>query len=338
MRQSVLVLALLALTAGGCAETRLVAHTAKSIRGYASDEGGGYKIGNPYQIDGRWYTPAEDYDYVETGIASWYGADFHGKPTANGERFDMNALTAAHRTLPLPSWVRVTNLENGRSLNLRVNDRGPFKKNRIIDVSRRGAQVLGFQDKGVARVRVEILAAESLALKQRLTGQGGAALTANPPLPPPALEAPEEDTQPGMLITAPQRGPIALIPSAAAALPPAASSVPRAVNTPQATSMPAPPRMGPSDPAVRQMDPPQQAVAIGGYWVQAGAFGDAANAHAVQDKLQSLGSARVIPVDVNGRTLYRVRLGPFASRAAADDAMPGVWGAGFPEAQVVGGP
>ena len=133
--------------------------------------GGTYKVGKPYQIGGKWYYPEEDYNYVETGTASWYGKDFHSKYTANGEIYDMNTLTAAHRTLPLPSIVRVTNLENGRSLVLRVNDRGPFAKNRIIDVSKRASQLLGFQTQGTTKVKVEILAEESKALKAALTGQ-----------------------------------------------------------------------------------------------------------------------------------------------------------------------
>ena len=108
-------------------------------------QGGSYKVGNPYKIMGTWYYPKEDYGYSEVGMASWYGEDFHAKKTANGENYDMNTLTAAHRTLPLPSIVKVTNLENGRSLVLRVNDRGPYAKNRIIDISKRGAQLLGFQ-------------------------------------------------------------------------------------------------------------------------------------------------------------------------------------------------
>ncbi len=115
----------------------------------------GVKIGEPYQVAGRWYTPQEDPGYNQVGIASWYGSDFHNKQTANGEIYDMNKLTAAHTTLPMPSYVRVTNLENNRSLILRVNDRGPFVGNRIIDVSRRGAQLLGFEKRGTTRVRVE---------------------------------------------------------------------------------------------------------------------------------------------------------------------------------------
>jgi len=133
--------------------------------------GGVYKIGNPYKIMGKWYYPKEDYSYSEVGMASWYGKDFHAKKTANGETYDMNTLTAAHRTLPLPSIVRVTNLENGRSLVLRVNDRGPYAKDRIIDISKRGAQLLGYQTKGITKVRVEIMEEESKALKAAMLGK-----------------------------------------------------------------------------------------------------------------------------------------------------------------------
>src|SRR5215469_8319569 len=116
-----------------------------------------YKVGQPYQIEGTWYYPREQPDYDETGVASWYGPTFHGQQTANGETFDANGLSAAHRTLPMPVNVRVTNLENGKSLILRVNDRGPFAKGRIIDVSERAAKLLGFYANGSARVRVTYL-------------------------------------------------------------------------------------------------------------------------------------------------------------------------------------
>ena len=134
-------------------------------------QGGTYKVGKPYKIMGIWYYPKEDYSYSEVGTASWYGKDFHAKKTANGERYDMNSLTAAHRTLPLPSIVKVTNLENGRSLVLRVNDRGPYAKNRIIDVSKRASQLLGFYTQGTTKVRVEVMEKESKALKAALTGE-----------------------------------------------------------------------------------------------------------------------------------------------------------------------
>jgi rare lipoprotein A len=117
--------------------------------------GGDYKLGKPYQVAGRWYEPKHNPDYDRTGHASWYGSAFHGRRTANGEVFDMHALSAAHPTLPLPSYVRVTNLENDHSVLVRVNDRGPFGHGRIIDVSRRAAELLGFKQNGVAPVRVQ---------------------------------------------------------------------------------------------------------------------------------------------------------------------------------------
>lgn len=115
---------------------------------------GVYKLGNPYKVAGQTYVPRHDPNYDYTGIASWYGDDFHGRLTSNGEVFDMHKVSAAHPTLPLPSMVRVTNLENGRSIVLRVNDRGPFVHNRIIDLSRAAADRLGFRNQGTAKVRV----------------------------------------------------------------------------------------------------------------------------------------------------------------------------------------
>ncbi|VXB60676.1 septal ring lytic transglycosylase RlpA family protein [Brevundimonas sp. G8] len=111
----------------------------------------------PYQVRGRWYTPKEQPDYEEVGMASWYGDAFNGRPTSTGERFDMHALTAAHKTLPLPGLVEVTNLENGRRLVVRINDRGPFVDSRIIDLSREAATELGMLSQGVGRVRVRYL-------------------------------------------------------------------------------------------------------------------------------------------------------------------------------------
>ena len=143
------------LVAAGCAEAQLGAHVAKSL---GQGTGGGvYKVGNPYKIDGEWYYPAEDENYDRKGIASWYGPNFHGKPTANGEVFDQNLVTAAHPTLPMPIYARVTNLENGRSLVVRINDRGPFVADREIDLSRRSAELLGYLKQGTARVRVQYL-------------------------------------------------------------------------------------------------------------------------------------------------------------------------------------
>src|SRR3984885_4065491 len=117
--------------------------------------GGTYRVGKPYTVGGRVYVPEEDVNYREEGLASWYGDDFHGRLTANGEVFDMESLTAAHPTLPMPCYARVTNLSNGKSLIVRVNDRGPYHGNRLIDVSNKAAELLEFKGNGVAKVRVE---------------------------------------------------------------------------------------------------------------------------------------------------------------------------------------
>ena len=165
------LLAALVLFVAGCASNGVDINSSPYSQAAAiKGQGGVYKVGNPYKIFGTTYYPEENYNYSEVGIASWYGSDFHNKRTANGEKYDMNTLTAAHRTLPLPSIVKVTNLDNGRSLVLRVNDRGPYAKNRIIDISKRGAQLLGYQVQGTAKVRVEVLEKESKELKAALLG------------------------------------------------------------------------------------------------------------------------------------------------------------------------
>ncbi len=147
-------------TIGSCSETTFLINSAKRVGTWGDNPT--YKVGNPYKINGKWYYPAINYEYDEVGYASWYGPGFHGKKTANGEIFNQNKISAAHRTLPLPSIVKVTNLENGKVLSfVRVNDRGPFARNRIIDLSKEAAKELGFVNKGVTKVRVEILEDES---------------------------------------------------------------------------------------------------------------------------------------------------------------------------------
>jgi peptidoglycan lytic transglycosylase len=117
--------------------------------------GGSYRVGRPYTINGRTYVPHENPNYRADGVASWYGPDFHGRLTANGEVYDMHGISAAHPTMPLPSYARVTNLENGRSIVVRVNDRGPYAHERIIDLSIGTAKALKLYGSGLARVRVE---------------------------------------------------------------------------------------------------------------------------------------------------------------------------------------
>ncbi len=129
---------------------------------------GYFKIGNPYDIEGLEYVPQDYEDFEETGTASWYGDQFNGKKTANGEYYNMHSMTAAHPTLPLPSLVRVTNLRNGKSVIARVNDRGPFSKNRVIDVSEKAAIALDFKNKGTTEVKVEFLKTETDKLLEKL--------------------------------------------------------------------------------------------------------------------------------------------------------------------------
>lgn len=129
---------------------------------------GYYKVGNPYKIEGILYHPQEYEEYEEVGVASWYGEQFDGKLTANGEIYNLDSMTAAHQTLPLPCVVLVTNLQNGRQVKVRVNDRGPFAKSRIIDLSKKAAGILGYRDSGTATVKVEYLAQDTQKLLKKL--------------------------------------------------------------------------------------------------------------------------------------------------------------------------
>ena len=159
------VLALAAGSLGACAasepfRTLTSPLTSPSVGSSAVSEeplakGGGFKVGRPYERNGQTFVPAEDLSYRGEGIASWYGPDFHGRLTANGEVFDMNSISAAHPTLPLPSYLRVTNLANGRSIIVRVNDRGPYARERVVDLSVGAAKALDFYAQGLARVRIE---------------------------------------------------------------------------------------------------------------------------------------------------------------------------------------
>jgi rare lipoprotein A len=163
----VVVAAALCLTLANCASSSKFASRVDPKYGVSSSPrvveygepvpkgGGTYRVGKPYMVAGRMYVPQEDVDYREEGLASWYGDDFHGRLTANGEVFDMDGLSAAHPTLPMPCYARVTNLSNGKSLIVRVNDRGPYAANRLIDLSHKAAELLDFKGNGIARVRVE---------------------------------------------------------------------------------------------------------------------------------------------------------------------------------------
>lgn len=167
-------LAIGGLALGGCAGSSNLARQIDPKYGVAASPrvvepgqpvpkgGGTYRVGKPYLVAGRMYVPEEGPGYRSEGLASWYGEDFHGRRTANGEVYDMHSISAAHPTLPMPSYVRVTNLSNRRSLIVRVNDRGPYHGNRVIDLSGKAAELLGFRGHGVARVRIEYVGPASL--------------------------------------------------------------------------------------------------------------------------------------------------------------------------------
>jgi rare lipoprotein A len=339
------IAAALVIFLAGCAESRLLIHTAKRIGGGDAEQAqeGYFKIGNPYQINGIWYYPAEDYEYDETGIASWYGAQFHGKTTANGETYDMNALTAAHRTLPMPSFVRVTNLENGRSLVLRLNDRGPFAKGRIIDVSRRGAQLLGFQRQGTARVRVQILADKSRAVAARMQNRDELARVGSPitvdKLPKASVEAADLPAPGGAAPSASRVGAPSTSPNVISMPPsPTTRTVASDISPtplPRATAT----NTGPPQVAVLdsgnlvQID--QTAVQPTSIFVQAGAFGVFENANKVKARLSTMENVFMDRVLVNGRDLYRVRVGPLAGVSQADQILETVVATGFPDARII---
>ena len=161
VRVSSTLLAMAAAALGGCSDfdgpdpKYGVSASPRVATGATVPKGGGdYKLGRPYKVAGRWYVPRAVASYDRSGVASWYGSAFHGRRTANGEVYDMNALTAGHPTLPMPSYAYVTNLQNGRTIMVRINDRGPYVNDRLIDLSWRSAKELGFAVRGLARVRV----------------------------------------------------------------------------------------------------------------------------------------------------------------------------------------
>ena len=325
-----LSLVTLAVLLSACAETEFVVHTAKQINNATSDGKplGRYKVGSPYQINGVWYYPQVDYGYEETGIASWYGPNFHNKMTANGEIFDQNDVTAAHRTLPLPSVVRVTNLENGRALVVRVNDRGPFAHGRIIDMSRRSAQLLGFERQGTAKVRVEILPEESRIMAEAYRN-GRPIQLASLNTPAAKVPVPAPNAAPSVPVS---KGSVSAIPGSVTLTPPPAPVSPSAVSSSPAAQGSAVDLAAKSTDisAVIQTVPEQTEI-----FVQAGAFTNATNADKLTQILASVGPVTISPREVKGKYFYRVRLGPLATVEEADRILEAVIDRGYPAARVI---
>ena len=317
-----LKLALLLLLLAGCSTAELTVDLIKKSKkraqqveiAKAAEEGAitanpVYKIGNPYQVGGVWYYPERDLAYDETGIGSWYGDEFAGRLTDNGEIFDPNMVTAAHKTLPMPSVVRVTNLDNGKSLVVRINDRGPFVAGRIIDLSRESARLIGYRDQGIARVRVKVLAEQTLRM-EKLAKNGNFLEIVGYVSAMPTVAAVE---QPEISITA-------------------TSSSGKTVDYDvendnfSALELLARSRVG----EVITVAPIETQI-----WVQVGAFYAEANASNVLAKVEDVGAGQVSPVDVSGQTLHRVRIGPLKSVEVADRALDDVIGLGFSGARIV---
>ena len=271
---------------------------------------GTYKVGKPYQVDGIWYYPAENPDYDQTGIASWYGPNFHEKYTANGEIFSQYGLTAAHKTLPMPSVVEVENLDNGRTIQVRINDRGPFVGNRIIDLSYRSAQLLGFDRQGTAKVRVRYLLAPSMTA-QSIARSGGVQLAR---LGPPGVQV---------------DGAIAAQP-----LPDAGFGASPVESPPPQPYRPAPVAFSQPEPALpeRVTYLPVHPTQI---YIQAGAFTMGPNAFRMKARLDALGRVEVTGAVVHGLDVYRVRLGPIATVDQADRLLAQARAAGATEAAIV---
>ena len=311
------VLLALAFGLGGCAQTKIAVHAVKQVTrqvipaapepGPPEPAVGETKIGDPYEVAGVWYYPKEDPDYDATGIASWYGQPFHGQSTANGETYDMNRLSAAHKTLPLPTFVTVTNLENGRSLRLRVNDRGPFVHGRIIDVSRRAAQLLGFDRQGTARVRVRAVGASA-----------GGFILAKPVTP---------EKERSALAAAPRE------PVTSERLPPPGGTAAAQAEAEQvpAQAAAAAPQPTPSTEPVLVVLPvkPTQ------LFVQAGAFSYYDNARRLGTKLSGVGPTVISTTTVGGKRFYRVRIGPLDTLDVADNTLERVIRSGYPGARIV---
>ncbi|MBM85772.1 MAG: hypothetical protein CMM47_07095 [Rhodospirillaceae bacterium] len=315
-RASVCVVILIIVA--GCAETRFLTNTAKEFRDLSEKarDKGHYKVGTPYQIKGVWYYPRVDFNYDETGVASWYGPKFHNKLTANGEVFDQNEISAAHRTLPMPSIVRVINLENGRALIVRVNDRGPFAHGRIIDMSRRAAQLLGFERKGVARVRVQILPEESRAAAEMARSGRSKSKAA-------VLKAPSPPAVPVKSVVIETLNPV---PGESQKLLPQVERHSRKKGSPSAIELT---RQGKGTQLQDRVVQPTR------LFVQAASFTQRVNAKRLKSKISDVGFADIYTTTLSGKSYYRVRIGPLNNVKDADQVLAQLIERGFPGARIV---
>lgn len=271
------------------------------------------KIGVPYRINGRLYKPAADPGYNKVGIASWYGDQFQGRLTANGEIFDKNLLSAAHTTLPMPSLVEVTNLENGRRITVRLNDRGPFVDDRIIDLSRAAATELGFQSKGLAKVRVRYLGAAPLEQLARKPGQRQ----------PQRLAEVAQTSSPPQRDLKPSDDPIADLIDAQPDTPRVAPDRPLPVNQPVLTS---------SRPLVTNSTSDSD-IAEDSYWISAGVFPRINDALKAETELLTIAQTEIVETAVGGT--HQLRLGPFSDRFDAMTQLARIVERGYANARII---
>lgn len=280
------------------------------------------KVGKPYTVGGKTYYPQPDLEYDEVGIASWYGPGFHGKYTANGERFNKKDLTAAHPTLPMPSMVRVTDMMTGRSIIARVNDRGPFSSDRIIDLSEAAASELGIKGRGLAQVRVQFLPKETAEYLASISQPGkpieypGLNVASNASATQPVDEGAAWESQ-----------------QASAAPAPSVDSI----DLPAPTNQRAPMQnlTAKFNPIRNAEAAETTAPAAGGYYIQAGAFSIEENALKLMNKLSGIGKVSVARQENGERTWFRVRLGPLATHEEAEDALRQVATSGVPDAKII---
>lgn len=318
----------------------------------------GIKIGRPYQVYGIWYEPKYNAHYDETGVASWYGPGFHGGRTASGERFDQDALTAAHKTLPLPSIVRVTNLDNGLTTLVTVNDRGPFSHGRIIDLSRASATKLGVIRTGTARVRVQFLEKETREYVTNLgAGEQYAQMVLKNVNPTEAAEREEAGARPSLHVEGRMFAQDATPGGAQNFLPP---SAPQPQQHPIPGGLPvalsddddkddsdefsmandtherkaAPPRSvkTPPQPAAQS---PFVSPANTGFFIKVGTFSVQQNAYDLIDRLTDADAPQAMEVIINGKKYYRVMVGPYNSQDAAKNMLSKLTSLGISDAKII---
>jgi rare lipoprotein A len=307
------ILLAMSLTISGCSSNKSSYSSRDPFAGTGSPRykgtgpvpmgGGRYHVGEPYQVAGRWFKPREQPNYDKTGPASWYGEAFNRRMTSNGEWFDMTRLTAAHPTLPLPSYAKVTNVSNGNSIVVRINDRGPFVGPRIIDLSKQSASALGFKRQGTAMVRVQYIGPAPL------DDDGSNLIAMNREL---------ENGTPLRQMIAAASGKRRAEPVQVAEADPVDQGAYEAEMEQQ---------------PIAQMEPSLSSAV--NYFVQAGTFADPDNAERLRQEFVNIGPVQVAELMGNDGPVYRMRVGPFDNLNDAQVALNQVHGYGLPDAHLL---